>query len=205
MRSRRTASSARRRERSGASVRWYIDPIDGTDNFIRGVPLFGTLLAIERDGEVQVGVVSAPAIRERWVAWRAGGAWNRKGRVHVSDVGAVGSAGVVYTSAREILASESVPGFDAILRAADYEAAIGDFWGFGFVAEGRIEAMIEGRVHPWDLAAPLILIEEAGGRMTNTAGDRAVDIQGVCLASNGLLHGELLRCLLAVGDQRPRE
>ena len=66
------------------------------------------------------------------------------------------------------------------------------FWGFGFVAEGRVEAMIEGQVHPWDLAAPLILVEEAGGRMTSIAGARSADIQGACVASNGRLHRELL-------------
>ena len=179
-------------ESPDASVRWYIDPIDGTHNYIRGIPLFGTLLAVERDGELQVGVMSAPALGQRWVAWRGGGAWNKDGRLHVSDVTQLEHAGVVYTSAREIRASETLVGWDATLAAVDYEAAIGDFWGFGFVAEGRAEAMIEGRVHPWDLAAPLILVEEAGGRMTSIEGARSADIQGACLASNGRLHKELL-------------
>lgn len=182
-------------ESPDAPVRWYIDPIDGTHNYIRGIPLFGTLLAVERDGELQVGVISAPALRQRWVAWRGGGAWNNEGRLRVSDVASINAAGLVYTSAREIRASETLPGLDATLAAADFESAIGDFWGFGFVAEGRVDAMIEGQVHSWDLAAPFVLIEEAGGRMTTLAGERAADIRGVCVASNGLLHGELLHSL----------
>lgn len=186
-------------ESAGASIRWYIDPIDGTHNYIRGIPLFGTLLALERDGELQVGVISAPALRQRWVASRAGGAWNNEGRLRVSAVASLNEAGVVYTSAREILASESIPGWDATLRDVDYESAVGDFWGFGFVAEAKVEAMIEGRVHPWDLAAPLIMIEEAGGRMTTTNGVRSVNINGACVASNGLIHAELLARLLATG------
>jgi histidinol-phosphatase len=183
-------------ESAGASVRWYIDPIDGTHNYIRGIPLFGTLLAVERDGELQVGIISAPALRQRWLASRAGGAWNNQGPLRVSDVATVRDAGLVYTSAREILVSDSVPGFDATLRHAGYENAIGDFWGFGFVAEARVDAMIEGRVHPWDLAAPMILIEEAGGRMTAMNGERSVDIRGACVASNGFIHAELLDRLL---------
>lgn len=179
-------------ESVGASVRWYIDPIDGTHNYIRGIPLFGTLLAVERDGELQVGIMSAPALRQRWVAVRAGGARNNQGPLRVSNVASVREAGLVYTSAHEILQSDSLPGFDATLRHAEYENAIGDFWGFGFVAEARVDAMIEGRVHPWDLAAPMILIEEAGGRMTTLNGERSVDVDGACVASNGRIHAELL-------------
>jgi len=182
-------------ESPDASVRWYIDPIDGTHNYIRGIPLFGTLIAVERDGELQIGVMSAPGIRERWLAWRGGGAWNNAGRIRVSDVARMEDAGMVYTSGREIRASEPLPGLDATLAAVAYEAANGDFWGWGFVAEGRVEAMLEGQVHSWDLAAPLVLIEEAGGRMTTLDGDRAADIRGLCVASNGLLHAQLLEGL----------
>ncbi len=102
----------------GASVRWLIDPIDGTHNYMRGIPLFGTLLALERDGELQVGVMSAPALRQRWLAWRGGGAWNREGRLSVSDVSTVREAEIVYTSLLEIQASQSLPGVEAALRHA---------------------------------------------------------------------------------------
>ena len=184
-------------EAVGASVRWLLDPIDGTHNYIRGIPLFGTLMALERDGELQVGVMSAPALHQRWLASRGAGAWNREGRLSVSGVSTVREAGIVYTSLLEIQASQTLPGVEAALRHAEYENAIGDFWGFGFVAEARADAMLEGRVQPWDLAAPLILIEEAGGRMTTTAGERAFAIDGVAVATNGWIYAELLERLLA--------
>jgi len=179
-------------EAGDASVRWYIDPIDGTHNFIRGVPLFGTLLAVERDGELQAAVMSAPALDERWWAWRAGGAWARNRgepprRVHVSGVTSLDDAQVLYGSARDIAASGRAPGFDEVLRAAWRERGFGDFWGYALVAEGAAEAMIEVDLSAWDAAAPLLLVEEAGGRATDFEGRRAVD-SGTFLASNGHLH-----------------
>ena len=175
-----------------ASVRWYIDPIDGTHNFIRGVPLFGTLLAVERDGELQAAVLSAPALDERWWAWRAGGAWARNRgeaprRIHVSGVVSLDDAQVLYGSGREIAGSGLAPGFDRLLGDVWRERGFGDFWGYALVAEGAAEAMIEVDLSAWDAAAPLLLVEEAGGRATDFEGHRAVD-SGTFLASNGHLH-----------------
>ena len=104
-------------EAGDASVRWYIDPIDGTHNFIRGVPLFGTLLAVERDGELQAAVLSAPALDERWWGWRGGGAWagNRGDsprRIHVSGITRLEDSQVLFGSGRDIVASGRAPGFD---------------------------------------------------------------------------------------------
>jgi len=181
-----------------AAIRWYIDPIDGTHNFIRGVPLFGTLLAVEQDGEIQVGVISAPAMRERWFAWRGGGAWNRgldgERRIRVSGVSALEDAQVLYGSGRDNVASGLMPGFDALIAAAWRERGFGDFWGYALVAEGAAEAMLETGMHSWDLAAPQVLIEEAGGRVTDVHGERRIDAPSF-VGSNGLLHEELLRRL----------
>jgi histidinol-phosphatase len=180
-------------EAADASVRWYIDPIDGTHNFIRGIPLFGTLLAVERDGELQAGVMSAPALDERWWAWRGGGAWARNRgetaprRIAVSRVSALADAQLLYGSGRDIVASGRAPGFGALLADAWRERGFGDFWGYALVAEGAAEAMVEVELSPWDAAAPLVLVEEAGGRATDWAGRRAIDT-GTFLASNGLLH-----------------
>jgi histidinol-phosphatase len=179
-------------ESGDASVRWYIDPIDGTHNFIRGVPLFGTLLAVERDGELQAAVMSAPALDERWWAWRAGGAWARNRgvaprRVSVSGVTSMADAQILYGSGRDIVASGRAPGFDAVLRAAWRERGFGDFWGYALVAEGAAEAMLEVELSPWDAAAPMLLVEEAGGRATDFEGRRAID-SGTFLTSNGHLH-----------------
>ena len=183
-----------------ASIRWYVDPIDGTHNFMRGVPLFGTLLGLERDGELQVGVISAPAMGERWFAWRGGGTWNRgragERRIHVSRVAAIEDAQLVYGSRRESVESGLMPGFDAIMSAAWRERGFGDFWGYALVAEGAAEAMLETGMHTWDLAAPQVLIEEAGGRVTDVHGERRIDAPSF-VGSNGLIHDEILRRLRA--------
>jgi len=181
-----------------APIRWYIDPIDATHNFMRGVPLFGTLLAVEQDGEVQVGLISAPALRERWFAWRGGGAWNRgldgERRLHVSGIAALEDAQLLYGSGRENVASGLMPGFDALLSAAWRERGFGDFWGYALVAEGAAEAMLETGMSSYDLAAPQVLIEEAGGMVSDVKGDRRIDAPSF-VGSNGLLHEELLRRL----------
>lgn len=191
---------------AGASVRWYIDPIDGTHNFIRGVPLFGTLLGVERDGELQVGVLSAPALRERWFAWRGGGAWasgaagspsGETRRLRVSEVARVADAQLVYSSPRDI--EPHAPGFRRLVERAWRDRGFGDFWGYALVAEGAAEAMIEVGMSAWDLAAPQVLIEEAGGRVTDFSGRRTIH-EPTMLASNGLLHDELLAGLAGLED-----
>ena len=184
-------------EDGAAATRWYIDPIDGTHNFIRGVPLFGTLLAVERDGELQAAVLSAPALRERWWARRGGGAWARSAdesaprRIRVSRVAALADAQILYGSGHDIEASGRAPGFHALLGEVWRERGFGDFWGYALLAEGAAEAMVEVDLSPWDAAAPTVLIEEAGGRVTDLDGRRAIDT-GTFLASNGLLHEEVL-------------
>ena len=175
-----------------ASVRWYIDPIDGTHNYIRGVPLFGTLLAVERDRELQAAVISAPALDERWWAHRGGGAWARNRgeaprRITVSGVTALADAQVLYGSRRDIVDSGTMPGFDALLHEVWRERGFGDFWGYALVAEGAAEAMIEVGLSSWDAAAPTVLIQEAGGSATDLQGRRRID-SGTFLASNGRLH-----------------
>jgi histidinol-phosphatase len=183
-----------------ASVRWYIDPIDGTHNFMRGVPLFGTLIGVERDGELQVGVVSAPAIGTRWYARRGGGAWaldrgpsgsSTPRRIAVSNVAAVADMQLLYGSARDVASSGKAPGFDALIADAWRDRGFGDFWGYTLVAEGAAEAMVEADLSSWDIAAPLVVVEEAGGRMTDLTGRRTIHERSA-LATNGILHEELL-------------
>jgi histidinol-phosphatase len=188
-------------EAGDASVRWYIDPIDGTHNFIRGVPLFGTLLAVERDGELQAAVMSAPALDERWWGWRGGGAWARNRgasprRARVSGVNALGDSQILYGSGRDIAASGRVPGFDGLLRDAWRERGFGDFWGYALVAEGAAEAMVEVGLSAWDAAAPMLIVEEAGGRATDLDGRRAID-SGTFLTTNGILHDVIRERLIS--------
>ena len=176
----------------GASVCWYVDPIDATANFVRGIPIFATLLAVAVDGELQLGVVSAPALRERWVAWRGGGAWRGDQRLAVSRIARVEDAQLVYGSER--LRDGPLPGLETTLAAAWRDRGFGDFWGYMLVAEGAAEAMIEVGAHTWDWAAPMVIVEEAGGRFTTAAGERRFDGPSA-VATNGLLHDELLRRL----------
>jgi histidinol-phosphatase len=184
-------------EAGDARVRWYIDPIDGTHNFIRGVPLFGTLLAVERDGELQASVMSAPALHERWWARRGGGAWTRSRDdpnprpLHVSRVTSLVDAQLLYGSGHDIEASGRAPGFRALLGEVWRERGFGDFWGYALCAGGAAEAMVEVGLSPWDAAAPMVLVEEAGGRATDFEGRRAVDT-GTFAVSNGILHDEVL-------------
>lgn len=187
-------------EAGEASVRWYIDPIDGTHNFIRGVPLFGTLLAVERDGELQAAVLSAPALRERWWARRGGGAWARgiddaaPRPLRVSRVASLADAQLLYGSSHEIEASGRAPGFRALLGDVWRERGFGDFWGYALLAGGAAEAMVEVGLWPWDAAAPMVLVEEAGGRATDFEGRRVID-GGTFVVSNGLLHDIILERL----------
>lgn len=188
-------------EAGDARIRWYIDPIDGTHNFVRGVPLFGTLLAVEVEGELEVGVISAPAMRSRWYAWRGGGAWavhaNESAeprRLAVSSVAAIPDAQILYGSGRDIVASGRVPGFEALLREAWRERGFGDFWGYALVAEGAAEAMVEVSLSAWDAAAPAVVVEEAGGRWSDVDGGRRIDA-GTFVVTNGALHDLVLRRL----------
>lgn len=187
-------------EAGDASVRWYIDPIDGTHNFVRGVPLFGTLLAVERDGIRQVGIMSAPALRERWFARRGGGAWAQGSfdaaprRIAVSTVSAIEDAQLLYGSGASIERSGRAPGFPDLRHDVWRERGFGDFWGYALVADGAAEAMIEIGVNPWDLAAPDVVVGEAGGLLTDLDGVARIDGLEV-LASNGTLHAETLRRL----------
>ena len=187
-------------EAGGAAVRWYVDPIDGTHNYMRGVRIFGTLLAVERDGELQGSVISAPALGERWFGWRGGGAWaiargeSAGRRIATSSIDALADAHVLTTSTSELEASGRAPGMRRVLAQAWRERGFGDFWSYTLVAEGSAEAMFEVGLSPWDAAAPWLLVEEAGGRVTDFDGQRAWD-GGAILATNGLLHDVVLETL----------
>ena len=193
----------------GASVRWFVDPIDGTHNFLRGVPIFATLIGVERDGELQAGIVSAPALGGRWFAWRGGGAWSagrlagagREGaarRLNVTAIADLAEAQVVYAGTRDVITSGEAPGFEALLDVAWRERGFGDFWGYSLVAEGAAEVMVEIGLSIWDVAAPVVLVEEAGGRITDFAGHRIFD-GGTTLATNGVIH-EVVRSKLVTAS-----
>ena len=192
----------------GASVRWYVDPIDGTHNYIRGVPLFATLLAAERDGELQAAVVSAPALGSRWFAWRGGGAWavdrghDQPRRIEVSRIDRIDEAQVLYAGTVDVEASGRAPGFRRLLADAWRERGFGDFWGYMLLADGAAEAMVEVDLKAWDAAAPTVIVEEAGGCVTDFDGRRGLDGK-TFLATNGVIHDTVLAML--TGDPSRQE
>ena len=186
-----------------AAVRWYVDPIDGTHNFMRGVPVFGTLIGIERDGELQVGIITMAAMRERWFARRGGGAWavdalglgaRPPRRIAVSKVSELADAQLFYGSARDVIGSGRAPGFTALTGEVWRDRGLGDCWGYALVAEGAGGAMVEADLSSWDMAGPQVVVEEAGGRMTDLDGVRTIH-ERTAVATNGILHDEVLRRL----------
>jgi histidinol-phosphatase len=178
--------------------RWVIDPIDGTHNFVRGIPVFGLLLALEREGELVLGAVSAPAMQQRW--WAASGlgaftrALARTRAIHVSGIGSLAESQVVTSTQRGMADAGRGEALAAITGQAWRDRGFGDFWGHLLVAQGSAEAMLEYGPKPWDLAAPAAILVEAGGRMTDFSGHASWSGPEV-LSSNGLVHEELLALL----------
>ncbi|MGH3745126.1 MAG: inositol monophosphatase family protein [Mycobacteriales bacterium] len=174
---------------------WVLDPIDGTKSYARGVPVWATLLALLVDGEVVVGVASAPALGRRWWATRGGGAYAAEAGVSrpicVSRVGELADASLSYSSLG------GWPDRGRLLALADAvwrTRAYGDFWSYALVAEGVLDIATEPEVSLWDLAPLALIVEEAGGRFTGLDGARGPD-RGSALASNGLLHDATLALL----------
>lgn len=179
-----------------AARRWIIDPIDGTKNYARGVPVFATLVALEVDGVPAVGAASAPALGTRWWAVRGGGAFRNGERIRVSSVDDLAEAHVCSGDVVRYAGDRLEPWL-ALCRRAARSRGFGDFWGHLLVAEGALEVMVEfPGLSPWDLAAPKIIVEEAGGRLTSLAGEDRIDA-GDALTTNGLLHDEVLGVLNA--------
>ncbi len=153
----------------GGDVRWIVDPIDGTKNYVRGLPVWATLIALERAGVVEVALASAPALGRRWWAARSSGAWTgsaRDGsRIRVSAVECLEDAIVSTTSPREM-----PPGWAALVERAWATRGFSDFWQHCLLAEGAIEIAAESGLQLWDYAAIKLIVEEAGGRCTTFEG-----------------------------------
>jgi histidinol-phosphatase len=183
-------------ERAGAGARWIIDPIDGTKNFIRGIPYFATLIGLEEEGEVTAGVVYAPAVDELLYAQKGQGAFDRDGRLQVSRFDALRDSLVVFGGIDIFRKQGHWSGFERLVQASGRQRGFGDYFGHTFVARGQAEAMVELDLKPWDLAAVKILVEEAGGRFTDFDGAATI-YGGSAIASNGLVHAEILELLRA--------
>ena len=166
-----------------ATRRWILDPIDGTRNFARGIPVWATLIALEESGELRTGVVSAPALGRRWWAERGEGAFADGQAIHVSSVERIEEA--VLTFALDVPLPE-------IAFRAWHTRGFGDFWAHMLVAEGVVDGAVDSDgVSEWDVAAVRVVVEEAGGRFSDFSGEARLD-SGTAITSNGLLHDDLL-------------
>lgn len=182
---------------------WVIDPIDGTKNFVRGVPVWATLISLLHQDDPVIGVVSAPALGRRWWAARGSGAWTRAlgaqpRRLAVSRVADMADASLSYASLGGWAAAGGRDRFVALTERVWRTRAYGDFWSYMLVAEGAVDMAAEPELSLWDMAALAPVVVEAGGRFTGLNGVDGVQ-QGSAAASNGLLHDALLAALAGPG------
>jgi len=181
-------------ERGSREIRWIIDPIDGTKNFIRRIPIWAVLIALEERGEITTGVVLNPVTGELFTARRGEGAFLNGERLRVSECEAMKDATVLHSGLRLVREAGHWDGFVRLFDAGSRTRGFGDYYGYGLVAEGKAEIYVEVDLKPWDVAPVKILVEEAGGRLTDFSG-RPTIYGGTVLATNGRLHAEALRLL----------
>ncbi|MCO6007426.1 histidinol phosphatase [Actinoallomurus purpureus] len=199
-------------ETPGEGRRWILDPVDHTDNYTRGIEVFATLIALEEQGRITVGVVSAPAMGRRWWASRGQGAhtsgppWNGADgaqsarRMRVSDVDDLADVHLSYAALDHWERRGLVPGLIQLSKAARYEFASACFWGQMLVAEGRCDVSLNPRAKIWDNAPIQVIVEEAGGRFSDLAGEPRID-RNCAVVTNGLLHDEVLALLSRPPDE----
>ena len=173
---------------------WIIDPIDSTKNYVRGIPVFATLIALTREGRAEVGVVTTPALNRRWWASRGDGAFMNGERIHVSAVQELGDAQLSINSLLDFDKHGFGEGGRRLSERCWRTRGFGDFWSHVLVAEGGVDVAAEPVVSAWDLAALQVIVEEAGGRFTDFSGDATYD-GGSAISTNGLLHDDVLAIL----------
>jgi histidinol-phosphatase len=178
----------------GSGFRWVIDPIDGTKAFIRGVPLWGTLVGLEYKGEQIAGVAYGAALGQMHHALRGEGAFRDGKRIRVSDTDKISESTLCYSGTKWFRKSGRDAGFQALAYATAQQRGWGDYYGFVLVAQGSVEMMLDYGVHIWDVAALKPIVEEAGGTFTDWTGTPTVHTPD-CLASNGKVHAEALKIL----------
>jgi histidinol-phosphatase len=181
------------------SRRWIIDPIDGTKNFVRGVPVWATLIALIDEGKPVVGLVSAPALGKRWWAAAGTGAYTGRSlssatRLHVSDVGQLEDASLSYSSLTGWQERGNLTEFLGLTESVWRTRAYGDFWSYCLVAEGAVDIACEPELNLYDMAALVPIVTEAGGRFSSLEGEDG-PFGGNALATNGVLHEEVLHRL----------
>jgi histidinol-phosphatase len=170
---------------------WVLDPIDGTMNYVRGIPVWATLIALVRDGRPVMGVVSAPSLSRRWWAAVGLGSFVNGERIHVSLVHQLEMAQLSMNALRDFEEHGGYEAMNTLVHGVWRVRGFGDFWSHMLVAEGAVDVAVEALVKPWDMAAVQIIVEEAGGRFSDLSGtpDHA---SGSAVTTNGLLHDAVL-------------
>ena len=177
--------------RGSKEIRWIIDPIDGTRNFVRGIPIWAVLIALEERGEITAGLIHNPVGGEFYRARRGRGAFLGEERLRVSDMSSLDKSTLVHAGLGFLRTSGHWEGFVRLVDATERQRGFGDYLCYTVLAEGKGELAAEADVKPWDLAAVKLLVEEAGGRFTDFSGVPTIYL-GTALASNGLLHDAAL-------------
>lgn len=177
---------------SDSEFKWIIDPIDGTKNFMRQVPMFGSLLALMHNDQVVLGISNAFPMNELGYAIKGEGAYINDERVYVSKTDQLKDAWVTYGGMHYFAKYDRMNYINNIASSAKRLRAMGDLWGFHLVASGKFDAILEAEAKIWDVAPGLIMIEEAGGKVTDLDGQPITTNSTNIFASNGLLHDPIL-------------
>jgi histidinol-phosphatase len=180
-------------------TRWIVDPIDGTKNFVRHLPIWAVLIALEEDGAVTTGVVLNPVTGDLFWARKGEGAFINGERIRVSDEADLSQAYLLHAGLRGARTTRYWDGFMRLVDATDRQRGFGDYIGYGLIAEGKADVYAEiypegSGLKPWDLAPCKIIVEEAGGRFTDLEG-RPTIYSSSALATNGRLHDAALALL----------
>lgn len=177
---------------------WILDPVDGTANFARRIPVWGTLIALQVDGVSVLGLANAPALGERYEAVLGQGASFNGQPCHVSEISVLSDAQVVYQELKDLTGGRYRDAVLELARASWRDRGFGDFWSHMLVARGAAEVVLEPELWTWDYAAVQVIVEEAGGRVSTFEGG-PLEHGGSMLTTNGLLHDEVLRRLASAG------
>jgi histidinol-phosphatase len=177
-----------------SGYRWIIDPIDGTRSFVRGIPIWATLIGLEYNGDPVAGVCFLPAMQQTYRALRGDGAYRNERKLAVSKVHDLAQSQIFYSSMSWFIKAGAKDTFIDLVTQTQRQRGFGDFYGFMLVAQGSGELMVEYGVSPWDIAALVPIIEEAGGKVTDWEGKRTLQRRDI-LASNGTLHETALKLL----------
>jgi histidinol-phosphatase len=172
---------------------WIIDPIDGTKNFIKGIPLFGILIALQREGVLEFGVSNVPGMNEFMYGQKGLGAFLNKQNVRVSNISTLEKSTVSCGGLKHFWANGKSQGLERIIKLAGRMRVFGDAYAYHLVASGRLEAVVETKIKIWDIAAPIAIIEAAGGTCTDIDGNPITEKTHTIIASNGKVHEEIVK------------